>query len=176
MNEKTEYKQLAIVARYNEDISWIEKIEADVVVYNKGDEFNFPYNRIDTENYGREAETFVRAIVDTYHLLDDYEHMIFLQGNPFQHCKDVIDIVNLKNTVNHCGDDTKFNEVKRPDYLKLSDSLTFFSFPNDKFVIDTHVSMINVMFGIKSEFSAPIFDNEDNFLCDNFLLFHLLLC
>ena len=73
-----------VVAKYNENIDWIEKFKnLDLVIYNKGkiDEkchFNF-------ENIGRESETYIRYILKNYQNFDINEKIIFLQGNPFDH-------------------------------------------------------------------------------------------
>ncbi len=87
-------KRLTIVARYNEDISWTESLPGDVVIYNKGESFPYQYPRIDIENIGREAETYVRAILDFYDKLEEFDSICFLQGNPFDHCKDIMDILS----------------------------------------------------------------------------------
>ena len=31
-------KNLLIVARYNEDISWVDQLDCDVIIYNKGED------------------------------------------------------------------------------------------------------------------------------------------
>ena len=84
-------KSIVFVARYNEDISWVESLDQDVVVYNKGDDFPYDFPCNQTENIGRESETFVRGIIEYYDMLKEYEYVCFLQGNPFEHCKDVIE-------------------------------------------------------------------------------------
>lgn len=70
----------AIVAKYHEDMSWLDTIREhiDVVVYDKSQYYL---------NVGREAETFARGILDSWtDLLEDrVSHMVFLQGNPFDH-------------------------------------------------------------------------------------------
>ena len=87
-------KRLTIVARYNEDISWTENLPGDVVIYNKGESFPFDMPRIDVKNIGREAETYIRAIVEFYDQLEDFESICFLQGNPFCHCPELMDILS----------------------------------------------------------------------------------
>jgi hypothetical protein len=86
-----------IVARYNEDLAWLEDVPSDwtVFVYNKGEplpdgvvgengwSFSVP-------NVGREAETFCRhnaAIMPA-------EWNVFVQGNPFDHCHDPLGEAN----------------------------------------------------------------------------------
>jgi hypothetical protein len=75
-----------VVARYNEDLSWISKLDKkkyNVIIYNKGqDDVSYPC--IKMENMGRDAESFVRYIVTNYDNLPEY--VAFVQGNPFAHC------------------------------------------------------------------------------------------
>ena len=80
-----------IVARYNENIEWIQRIptDIDVLVYNKGDQItNYNGKVIDLPNVGREGHTYYTYIYDNYDNLDDYT--IFLQGNPFDHSRSII--------------------------------------------------------------------------------------
>lgn len=70
-----------IIARYNEDTSWIKHLPCEFTIYNKGEPIDLP--NIVRPNIGREAETYLWHIINQYHNLDDYN--IFLQGNPFSH-------------------------------------------------------------------------------------------
>ncbi len=68
-----------VIAKYNEDISWLKKYEEEgykIKVYDKSPSGDIP-------NIGREAETFARYIVEHYDTLSEYT--VFLQGNPFDH-------------------------------------------------------------------------------------------
>lgn len=80
-----------VVARFKEDISWVSNLKHEYVIFNKNEDDNslFQYNLI---NKGREGHTFTNYIVDNYDSLPDY--VIFLQGNPFDHCKTVIEKIN----------------------------------------------------------------------------------
>jgi hypothetical protein len=79
-----------VIARYNEDLSWIDDINCQYLIYNKGLPLSVP--SILTPNIGRESETYLRYIKDNYHNLPNI--IIFAQGNPFDHCADFIDKVN----------------------------------------------------------------------------------
>lgn len=88
-------KTLYVVARYNEDISWIDQIDnGDFLIFNKGEEFETKYGYTRIPNVGREAETYLKAIVLNYNILSNYDNVIFLQGNPIEHCFDLIDYLN----------------------------------------------------------------------------------
>lgn len=93
-----ELKNLLIVARYNEDISWVENLNCDVIIYNKGEELDPKYQAINIDNFGREAETYLRAICNLYEKIDElYDHVIFLQGNPFDHNPDILNFLPQDN-------------------------------------------------------------------------------
>jgi len=82
-----------VIARYNEDTDWISNIEKSIKVYlyNKSDiDIINQYKKI--PNIGREAETFLRHIVENYDSLSDI--IIFSQGNPIAHCKSFIQKIN----------------------------------------------------------------------------------
>ena len=80
-----------IVAKYNEDVSWTAYLEYDHIIYNKNepDNVHFEHN---LPNVGRESHTFLTYIIDNYDNLPNY--MAFVQGNPFDHCHNVVDQIN----------------------------------------------------------------------------------
>lgn len=79
-----------VVCVYKEPIEWLYNLSEKKVLYNKGD--NYIDGSIVSENIGREGESFLRYIIDYYDVID--ERVFFLQGNPFDHCPDVIDRIN----------------------------------------------------------------------------------
>lgn len=71
-----------VVARYNEDVSWVNLIPANVFIVNKAQ----------IGNTGREASSYLWFIATHYHALQgDY---LFCQGDPLAHCPDFIERVN----------------------------------------------------------------------------------
>jgi len=78
-----------IVARYKEDISWLNNIKNIKYksVYNK-----FYLENISLPNIGREAHTYL------YHIYNNYDNLseinLFSQGDPIFHCPDFISRVN----------------------------------------------------------------------------------
>lgn len=92
-----------VVARYNEDLAWIKELndpKFNLKVYNKGED-NISVGHIKLENVGRDPHTFITYIIDNYENLPDY--VIFLQGNPFDHQKNVIESIK-----NHTDQDYVF--------------------------------------------------------------------
>ena len=85
-----------VVARYNENVEWTKEF-SNVIIYNKGKPLKGDYNEIFLENVGREGHTYYKHIYDNYENLSDYT--IFLQGNPFDHSRDLIS--NLNKYVNN---------------------------------------------------------------------------
>lgn len=71
-----------IVARYQEDISWLTPIMADCVIINKGEPLNIP-NEVLVENVGRESHSYLKYIIDNYDNLPDIA--IFTQANIEDH-------------------------------------------------------------------------------------------
>lgn len=78
-----------VVARYNEDVSWIDTFRShtgvSIFLYNKSADTSPCYKKL--KNIGREAHTFL------YHIFWHYEHLadriMLLQGNPFDHESDI---------------------------------------------------------------------------------------
>lgn len=97
-----------VVSRFKENIEWTKKL-SNVLIYNKGDSLPKEYNEIKLNNVGREAHTYYHHIYNNYDNLADYT--IFLQGDPFDHCVNLIDIIN----------DYKENPQKISDFKFLSD-------------------------------------------------------
>ena len=79
--------KLVVIARYKEDIDWVEDLDVPVKVYNKG---KLGKNRL--KNVGLDPNTFMRHIYMNYNKLADYT--FFLQGDPSDHFTDCIDFVN----------------------------------------------------------------------------------
>jgi hypothetical protein len=90
-------KNLLIVARYNEDVSWTDDLDCTIIIYNKGEKLDPKYNAIDIPNFGREAETYLRAIKEHYDLMCTFDHVTFLQGDPFDHFPEVLNIIPQDN-------------------------------------------------------------------------------
>ena len=71
-----------VVARYQEDSSWYERIPRgwSLLEVQKGRE---------VPNTGREASSYLWAILQKYDTLADDDLMAFVQGDPFDHCPDI---------------------------------------------------------------------------------------
>lgn len=79
-----------VVARYNEDLSWLFKVNnKKITIYNKGNNIN--YNNIKLPNIGRESHTYLTHIIKNYDNLADIT--IFTQGDPFFHSPDFLNLI-----------------------------------------------------------------------------------
>ena len=74
-----------VVAKYNEDLAWLDNINAEKIVYSKGSGGNL-------KNIGREAHTYAYHIAKNYESISEWT--TFVQGNPLDHCPDLIETIN----------------------------------------------------------------------------------
>jgi len=89
-----------VVARYKENLEWVKKFSqpnVEIIVYNKGPTLNNGLNEIALRNIGKEGHTYYKHICDNYDNLSD--HVVFLQGNPFDHSPNLIN--NLNKYINN---------------------------------------------------------------------------
>tara|TARA_R100001510_G_C7639262_1_gene196997 strand:- start:331 stop:897 length:567 start_codon:yes stop_codon:yes gene_type:complete len=91
-----------VVARYNEDLSWVEDLGFKYTIYNKGEDISLPC--IKRENFGREGETYLNHIVSNYDSIDSTT--VFLQGHPFDHLTE--NQKDLKTFLHNIGNDLTF--------------------------------------------------------------------
>jgi hypothetical protein len=89
-----------VIARYNEDLSWLKKIPKSIkiTIYNKGVDNienleKLKYNIIKLPNVGRESHTYLYHIINNYDKLAD--KTIFCQGDSIFHSPGFLDL--LKN-------------------------------------------------------------------------------
>jgi hypothetical protein len=89
---KKKYECEIVVARYNEDISWLKDLPKDIkiTVYNKGQN-DIPMPYINLPNKGRESHTYLYHIVNNYNNLA--EMTIFCQGDSISHNPDFINLI-----------------------------------------------------------------------------------
>jgi mannosyltransferase OCH1-like enzyme len=85
-----------VVARYNENIEWLNSEMSNCIIYNKGDKLDIN-NEIILDNIGRESETYLHYIVTNYHNLPDIT--VFTQARISDHIgvNDVRYLINIKN-------------------------------------------------------------------------------
>lgn len=126
-------KKDLIIARYNENISWVNKIDKtkfNIIIYNKGDELK-DYENIRLLNFGRESETYLHHIINNYENIS--EHTIFLQGNPLEHITSLSDF-GYKDVQKFC-DYQNYDYEKCSDYL--ADFLNSYTFNDDLVMLST---------------------------------------
>lgn len=76
-----------VVARYNEDLNWLNEFSPICSIYNKGcDDINvYPFEFLKLDNIGREGDTYLRHIIKKYPNFPEYT--LFTQGNINDHVK-----------------------------------------------------------------------------------------
>jgi len=84
----------AVIARYDEDVSWVRGLKCDYIIYNKNQTENSLFEN-NLPNIGREGHTFLTYILDNYEKLPNY--VCFLHGVPFDHCLDILNKINNFN-------------------------------------------------------------------------------
>lgn len=90
-------KRDLVIARYREDLSWLDSVsnEVSIALYEKSD--LLPPNRVVNKrdllpNIGNEAHTYIYHIVSNY--LDIADITYFVQGRPFDHSPNALDFIN----------------------------------------------------------------------------------
>ncbi|WP_320171585.1 DUF3431 domain-containing protein [Maridesulfovibrio sp.] len=93
-------KVSAVIARYSEELSWLEALDCPSTVYNKGE--SPVEGAVVLPNVGRESHTYLTHIVRNYP--DFPEFLVFLQGAPFIHMEEGADCAKLNSLIADCID------------------------------------------------------------------------
>jgi hypothetical protein len=119
-----------VIARYNEDLSWLKKIPKNIkiTIYNKGKDDienmknlkNLKYNIIKLPNIGRESHTYLYHIINNYDKLAD--KTIFTQGESTYHSPGFFDLLKYVKlfepvqplTAYYCDSNYTQNKPKYP--------------------------------------------------------------
>lgn len=85
-----------IVARYNENIEWLNSEMSNCIIYNKGSKLDIE-NEIFLENVGRESETYLHYVITNYDNLP--EVVVFTQAKISDHrgSDDINYLIDIKN-------------------------------------------------------------------------------
>lgn len=77
-----------VVAHFKENLDWIKDLQKFCIVYDKGDDVIFHFDHVvKLRNFGRECDTILTNIIDSYPIFCDYT--VFIQGNISDHVKSV---------------------------------------------------------------------------------------
>jgi len=96
-----------VVARYNENIEWLNSEMSNCIIYNKGNKLDI-YNEILLENLGRESETYLHYIITNYDNLPDV--VVFTQARISDHkgSDDINYLIYIKNQALNCSKSNNF--------------------------------------------------------------------
>ena len=133
-----------IVAKYNENVDWINRLRDDfeIIVYNKEnnlptDSLEFTRNEyyidgikwIDLPKIGREAQTYLFHIIENFGDLRDLE--VFTQGNPFDHSPNFIEtVLSLDPSDYHKNLCSERATQIRSDYTECEDNKIYYYYGN----------------------------------------------
>lgn len=77
-----------VVARYSEDLDWLQHSGCEHLILNKGNTPGPAYKAFKLPNIGYEAHAYLTYIVS--HYFDLPPTMAFCQGDPFTHCPEIL--------------------------------------------------------------------------------------
>ena len=163
-----------VVARYNENIEWLENEIDNCIIYNKGNKLNIN-NEIILENLGRESETYLNYIITNYYnlpdvivftqarisdhkLSDDVNYLIKIKDEAFEFSKSQNFIIH-NDIGNNIHFDKEFNlnngEYYLTDNYKNNKHITFIEWYKQNINInypDPIYIYVNAIFAIKKEY------------------------
>jgi hypothetical protein len=161
---------LHIVARYNEDLNWINELKGSFLIYNKSESFPFLFPHKQSENIGRETETFVRAIIENYKNLKNFDNVIFLQGNPLSHCKNIIENLNKKDF------SSLYSGLNKENFYYLTDDLVLYHYPSDRQINGFHHSIIAKLYNQEYDWNVFLSDKENKINHSVYIENAMILC
>lgn len=90
-------EKVVVIARAFQEINWIEQLDCNVVVYNKGLPINIDLGskcleEVMLENKWRGEGSYMEYIIRNYGNYPDV--LAFVQDDPFPHCKDIVEQIN----------------------------------------------------------------------------------
>lgn len=97
-----------VVARYNENIEWLNNEKLNCIFYNKGKQLNID-NEVILPNVGRESETYLHYIITNYDNLPDV--VVFTQARISDHKgnDDINYLLKIKNEALQDSKSQNFN-------------------------------------------------------------------
>jgi len=102
-------KPFFVISRYSEDPSWVKDITDNYIIYNKGNELSPEFKQKLLPNFGGNQYDIFSFIHENYNDLP--ELMIFVQGDPFDHClKERFDMLIKNDSYTQL-----FGDVNYPD-------------------------------------------------------------
>jgi len=189
-NMETINNHIIVIARYNENVDWLNRLIEQhnwinkIVIFNKGeDDINNKQPHIisivNLSNKGREGETYLNYIIDNYDTLP--EHVWFIQANPFDHSPDIINMFSynsvsqynskyqgltyryLKNIPENIEKDNRF-------FVNSNRTIDYFINKVTQQIVDIHSFYDNSherkVFNMEQKYDTTRFNCYYDYLCD----------
>jgi hypothetical protein len=123
---------LCITHRVDEDISWVEDLYADLMIYNKGEEWDLPYPCLKAPKIKNEVDTFLRGIIESYDNLYRFKWVFFLRPN----CKDYEPNVVSYLSIN------QYNQIAETKIGQLTDKVYLFNLKDVRNTLDESQNIV----------------------------------
>jgi hypothetical protein len=145
---------LCITHRVDEDISWVEDIYGDLLIYNKGDEWDLPYPCHESPKIPNEVDTFLRGIIEAYDIMPNYRFVYLLRPNCRHFDEDVTSYISIN----------QYNQVNDNEIVPLADK--FFDFNLDqakKTLNENQILVLDSVLDIMSKLGINL--NDKTYSC-----------
>jgi hypothetical protein len=155
---------LFIISRFSEDLSWLNEIPLNHLIYNKGAPIS-EYNSMEFPNYGGNQHDIFHFVYNNYDNLPNITG--FLQANPWDHCS--IDKFKELMTTKEFAPLESFGPLTMTSWNILGDDGGFCEI-NNSWYISAHNDHLQSK-GVGGKCSYTTFDD---FMNDLFLDYHHL--
>ena len=138
---------LCITHRVDEDISWVEDIYGDLLIYNKGDVWDLPYPCFESPKIKNEVDTYLRGIIESYDQMFKYRWVSLLRPNCKDYDKDVLSYVSIN----------QYNQVSEDQIVPLSDKIFYFNLEEAKKNLnENQIVVLNIVEDIMNRFGIDM--------------------
>ena len=170
-----------VVARYNEDITYLSLFSNIIIVYNKGNNnLSTIFNSINLPNIGRESHTYL------YHIIQNYDNLanktLFIQGHVHDHKllpfneyfnnesftarKSILNMNIFKNNINHSG---KFLKDLQKGNLKKSKYTPYQWLQTIGIDLSNNITQIDMVWGANFAVSKDLILSKPKIFYENII-------
>lgn len=150
---------ICITHRVNEDISWVENLYADLVIYNKGDEWDLPYKHRAAPKIKSEVDTYIRGIIDVYDTLPNYRWVFLLRPDCEKHFPDITRHLSASQYINLSDDELCILSQSSFNYNFKEHLEIIKNTPNSEIEMQVYEMLVNILKNLRVSI------NDNTFLC-----------